>query len=112
LEKAISFLTLNKQKRKSISLLTGGPNYLFLPAGNGRFLVDFGWLAASLNYLFIGVPFPSHDVKGIMLEVFIGGSKSVLPDGECEGVDGESRRFSSSPNARRTRDLSVMSEEI
>jgi hypothetical protein len=93
LERAISFLTLTDQKRAGISLLTGGPNYLFLPAVEGRFLVDFAWLTASLNYLFMGVPFPVRDLKGKMLETLIGGTRSSLPDGESKGFDGQSREI-------------------
>jgi hypothetical protein len=90
-KKAISFLTLTDQKRSGISLLTGGPKYLFVPSSRGRFLVDFAWLISSLHYLFLGVPFPPDSLKGKVLETFVGGSKSVLPDGECKGLDGQSR---------------------
>jgi hypothetical protein len=91
LEMAMSFLTLTDDKRSWISLLTGGPKFLFIPACDGRFLVDFAWLAESLNYLFLKIPLDQADLKGKMLEKLVTGGISALPDGECKGIDGESR---------------------
>jgi hypothetical protein len=91
LDKAISFLTRSEEKRSLISVLTGGPIFLFIPSEDGRVLTDFAWLYSTLHYLFLGLPLNHRDSKGRLLEALVTGGTSILPDGECKGFNGQSR---------------------
>lgn len=88
---AMDFLTLSEEKRADISLLTGGPKYTFLPVGSDTFVVDYAWIHETMYYLFFGVALQDENVKGELLEKFVTSGRSILPDGECRGFDGESR---------------------
>lgn len=90
--RAIDFLTFSEKKRNLISLLTGGPSFLFLPTEGGRTIVDFAWLGSAFYYLFLGVPLTEKGTKGKLLESLIVGT-STLPTGRCKAFDQSSRQI-------------------
>lgn len=92
LESAIRFLTLTEDKKGLISLSTGGPTFLFIPSGEDRVIVDFAWVTASLQYLFLGVPLTEKGAKGRLLEALVAGGESDLPTSPCKGDDGTSKQ--------------------
>ena len=93
LDPAIRFLTLTPEKKKLVSLPTGGPTFVFLPSGGDTVIIDFVWVTPGLQYLFFGVPLRDKGTKGKLLESLVSRNRSVLPDGECKGPDGTSREF-------------------
>lgn len=92
IDRAIGYLTLTEEKRAQISLLTGGPNYLFLPTGDDRAIIDFAWLADNLHYLFFGLPLGKAHAKGVLLEKLVTSAGSSLPNAECRGLDHQARQ--------------------
>ncbi len=92
-DRAIDFLTLADNKKKLISLMSGGPMFFIIPAGDETVLIDFAWVVASLQYLFIGLPLIQKTLKGAMLESFVGADQSALPSKPCKGLDGSSKQI-------------------
>jgi hypothetical protein len=90
--RAIDFLTFSEKKKNLISILTGGPSFLLLPAEDGKAIVDFAWLGSAFYYLFLGVPLTEKGTKGKLLESLIGGT-SALPTGRCKAFDESSRQI-------------------
>lgn len=100
-QRAIEFLTFSEKKKNLISILTGGPSFVFLPSEDHIAIVDFAWLGSALDYLFLGVPLTEKGTKGKLLESLIGGT-SALPAGRCKAFDDSSRQIDAAFGLGRT----------
>jgi len=90
---AMAFLTLTDARRGDIDIGYGGPHCIFLPAGEGKIIIDYAYIYLRLYYLFHRVSIPDQNFKGDALENVTRRGGSVLPTRALKAPDGTERQI-------------------